>query len=419
MKLKLFIILLNILIASFTLSAQNRQGSLDTYLNNYIDNLPGNSGNNYTKPNVNQLNTWSQTIDAILSNNISLARSIAVDFNYQIIAFTDTIHSFGQAYYILEEKSPRIYYWGTYIFSSAPCRNKLIIQSPHPRYDTNTGKQGVFCFSRLNAKALFLSGTHRCNNDTLSNCSGQTKACSSSYSAYRISDNAHNINTAFQKTTERILLNDSSAVFVQLHGFSKKSTDPYIIMSNGTRFTPTHDYVSMIKDELKKVDTSLTFKIAHINTTWTRLIAFTNTQGRFINKSADACTQAATISKGGFVHMEQEKTKLRQDSTAWYKMYIALSEVFSCNTNGFSESNKSENKVSIFPNPCNENYIEIKAASITKVEIYDLNGRRVMDNAFNSSPKIRLKINNIQSGMYLIAIESNNQIIYKKLIIQK
>jgi hypothetical protein len=190
-------------------------------------------------------------------------------------------------------------------------------------------------------------------------------------------------------------------------------------MSNGTRFTPTHDYVSMIKDELKKVDTSLTFKIAHINTTWTRLIAFTNTQGRFINKSADACTQAATISKGGFVHMEQEKTKLRQDSTAWYKMYIALSEVFSCNTNGFSESNKSENKVSIFPNPCNENYIEIKAASITKVEIYDLNGRRVMDNAFNSSPKIRLKINNIQSGMYLIAIESNNQIIYKKLIIQK
>jgi hypothetical protein len=391
---------------------------LEVYLNNYLNNIPGNSGNNFTKPNTNQLNTWATTIDKILNQNINQAKTNAAILNYQITEFTDTTYSTGHIYYILEEKSPQIYYWGTYIFNPSACRSNLILQAPHPKYDSNTGKQSIFCFSRLNAKALFLSGTHRCNNDTLTSCSGSTKACSSTSSAYRISDNAHNVYTAFQKTTEQIFQDDSLSVFVQLHGFAKKSTDPYVIMSNGTRQTPTTDYVSLIKNELALVDSSLTFKIAHINTSWTRLIAFTNTQGRYINGSSDPCLLSATNSQGNFVHMEQEKSKLRADSNGWYKLYIALSNAFPCNPNDISNNKVNTQTITIFPNPSNSKFVNINGVNISNIKVFDFNGRLLIDKAINNKNMVKLNLNNIKSGIYLISVHTDNHVHYSKLIVQ-
>jgi len=417
MKLRTLLLSI-ILLLNFGSFAQTASGSLEVYLNNYLNNIPGSSGNNFTKPSTNQLNQWAVTVDKILSQNINQARTDAATFNYQITEFTDTVYSTGHTYYILEEKAPQTYYWGTYIFNPTACRNKLIIQAPHPKYDSNTGKQSIFYFARLNAKALFLSGTHRCNNDTLSSCSGSTKACSSTSSAYRISDNAHNVYSAFQKTTERIFQDNSLSVFVQLHGFAKKSTDPYVIMSNGTRQTPTIDYVSIIKNELALVDTSLTFKIAHINTSWTRLIAFTNTQGRFINGSSDPCLLSATNSQGNFVHMEQEKSKLRADSNGWYKLYIALSNAFPCNPSNISNTSINMQTISIFPNPCRSNIVNIEGANITRINLFDLKGRLLIDTDYASQKRIRLNLSNLHSGLYLLTIESTTQIYHTKLIVQ-
>jgi len=417
MKLKTLLISIILLLSNHGF-AQTATGSLEVYLNNYLNNIPGSSGNNYSKPNTNQLNTWATTIDEILDQNINQARTDAATLNYQITEFTDTIYSAVHTYYILEEKAQKTYYWGTYIFNPTACRTNLIIQAPHPKYDSNTGKQSIFCFSRLNAKALFLSGTHRCNNDSLSNCSGSTKACSSTSSAYRISDNAHNVYSAFQKTTEQIFQDDSLSVFVQLHGFAKKSTDPYVIMSNGTRQTPINDYVSIIKNELALVDTILTFKIAHINTSWTRLIAFTNTQGRFINGSSDPCLLSATNSHGNFVHIEQERSKLRADSVGWHKLYIALSNAFTCNPNNISNKDVNTQTITLFPNPSNSNFVNINGVNISNVKVFDFNGRLLINRNVNNNNMVKLDLNNIKSGIYLIAIRYNNLIYYSKIIVQ-
>ncbi len=302
-------------------------GDIENYIGNLIDTFPGNSGNEYSAPLLTELNTWNTVIDNILQENLTNAVADAGSLGYQITEYTDTTISPNQIFYILEKKSSQSNYWGTYVFSKTPTRDNLVLMAPHSKYDTNTGKEAVYCFKNTLAKALFINGTHRCNSSEASSCSGSTSACGSSAS-YRISDLAHTTTSAYQKTTENLFNNVSNSVFVQLHGFAMQPTDPYVIMSNGTRETPTTDYATLLKDALFAEDNMLTFKLAHIDTDWDRLIGFTNTQGRLINNSVNHCSSSATTTSGRFIHVEQERTRLRENESGWIKMSNALKNVF-------------------------------------------------------------------------------------------
>jgi len=202
-----------------------------------------------------------------------------------------------------------------------------VLMAPHAKNDFNTAKQGGYIFKEIDAWCFMLSGTHRCNSPTHSDCDGTTSTCGSS-EQFRISDLAHEDESIWQVTTEYIFTNYSNTYFAQLHGFTKLSTDPYIIMSNGTRDTPNPDYLVTLSNELVALDPVLTFKIGHVDLTWTRLLGFTNTNGRLINSSADPCMDAANTTSGRFMHLEQEKSRLRQNQTGWNKMGQALANTF-------------------------------------------------------------------------------------------
>ena len=282
---KQWIIALLLTLGICSIQAQVFNGDLEVYLNSLVDILPGSSGNQYTLPEMDEMDPWKQMISHVLNDEYLEATALAATFNYKITDFND-VTSRGGRFYIVEEKQPQTKYWGTYIFNREALRPALVIQAPHPKFDTNTGYQGIFCFRRLGARALFVSGTHRCNHTQYSACSGTTSVCGDGYESYRISDPAHNTRSVFQAGTEVILSEvEDTTIFVQLHGFAKKSTDPYVIMSNGTRITPEKDYMETLKDELYIEDNTLTFKVAHQDLDWDRLLAFTNTQGRLINGS--------------------------------------------------------------------------------------------------------------------------------------
>lgn len=306
---------------------QTATGNLETYAANLINAFPGSSGNNYNSPSNDELSKWTTIVNFILENKINDAVQQAGTIGYNITEFTDTSLTPNKVFYILEKKNTSSNHWGVYMFSKTPTIDRLVLMAPHSKYDTNTGKQAVYSFKNTQAKALFLNGTHRCNSTASSSCSGTTSACGSN-AAFRISDMAHTTTSMYQKTTDILFNKISNSVFIQLHGFAKKSTDPYVIMSNGTRDTPTVDYAVKIKDALLLEDNSLTFKIAHLDTSWTRLIGFTNTQGRLINNSANPCSTSATSTTGRFIHIEQEKSKLRNDATGWKKMSDALKRAF-------------------------------------------------------------------------------------------
>lgn len=403
---KLLLILL--FISSFSFS-QTASGDLEAYLNNYIDNIPGDSGNNYTNPNNVDLPSWEQIIENILNGNINNARGSADNFNYQIVEYTNTASSDQDVYYILEEKAQKSNYWGTFVFAKNTNRGNLILQAPHSKFDFNTGKQAIYCFVRLNNKALFLNGTHRCNNSTASSCSGTTSVCTGSSDPFKISDMAHNSESVWQKTTEVLKNTIAGSVFVQLHGFSKQASDPYVILSNGTDLTPSLDNIAELKNQLSVQDNSLTFKIAHIDN-WTRLVGFTNTQGRLINESANPCSTSASTTDGRFIHIEQEKSKLREDSSGWEKMHQALAHTFPKIL-----SVKEQVKVTFKTKNPFTNSISFTTDNMKSYTIFNVLGKQILHKNTTSN-NITILTNHFKNGMYFLRIKTDKGSVFKKLI---
>ncbi|HAS44344.1 MAG TPA: hypothetical protein DCS93_27955 [Microscillaceae bacterium] len=399
--------------------AQVGSGSLEDYLDDYVTNLPGNDGNDYVQPTNAQLNDWGTMIGHILGQDIVAARALAAPLNYRIVEYTNTDEIPNQVYYVLEEKSPRVKHWGVYVFNSSPCRQTLNLQAPHPKADFRTEKQAIYCFTRLNAHSLFIAGARRCNHQDLSNCSGTTKVCTPQQSnPFRISDVAHNVGSAFQKATEILLSEQPETIFVQLHGFAKKSSDPYVIISNGTKYLPITDYASLIKDELLIADPTLTFKVPHIDLTWNRLIGSTNTQGRLINGSNNPCNVSAVSATGQFVHIEQEKFKLRNDVTGWDKMYNALSNVFPCLPLANARISRIASLPKVYPNPTVSRVFTIEGSSITGVVVTNINGETVWNENYSNQSKIQIDLSKFSKGMYFITIEANHQRQTQKLILK-
>ena len=321
-------------------------GSLSSRVDSLTNTFPSTEGTNeYQAPTTTQLNQWGTVITEIYQGNFSGANTDAAAFGYHLIQFIDNSTSPNKTYYILEKTSASSNHWGVFIFNPAPQRPKLVIASPHPLHDLYTEKQGRQILMRTGARALFIAGTHRCNSSSFTTCSGTTTACSDTSQKYRLSDPAHVANGTFQKTTEILRSKIPTMILVQNHGFGKDSGDPDLIMSNGTRFTPATDYVVSLRNNLQTIDSTLTYKIAHVDLTWTQLIATENTQGRYINGSVNPCTNSAGSTTGRFIHVEQALSKLRDSETNRRKLSDALAKTISADTLTITSPNGSESWV--------------------------------------------------------------------------
>lgn len=406
-----------LLISSCICFSQNVTGDLENYIDNFIKNVPGGSGSQYKEPILSQTNIWKNTINKILEQDIENARIASKKIGYKIVKFTDNTTSKNQIFYILEKEAASKNHWGTYIFTKNAEIKNLIITAPHIINDINTGQQAVYCLKKTLAKAVFLNGTERCNNSTFSNCSGTTTTCNNGAEKYRVSDVAHAENSLFHQTTAILFNKTSNSIFIQLHGFSKESEDPFLILSNGTRETPTTDYIEMLKNELLKEDNTLTFKIPHKDLSWEKLLAFTNTQGRFINGSKEPCETASTNTSGRFIHIEQEFTRLRDDKNDWKKMSNALQNVFSKTLN--IDDNNFDEKVSIYPNPTKKIInIDVKTNSvkISEISVVDVQGRIVIKKINNLES---IDISKISKGIYSLKVKFNDNLNFTKKIVKE
>lgn len=315
-------------------------GNLQEYVGDIIDGMPGSSGNQFTNLGPSQEEDWRELFGLIAEGDFAEAAATASGLQYRFVRFIDNSGATNEEFYLLERISGGVNYWGTYLFKPNACR-KLVVQCPHPILDSNTGVQGIFVYQGLDAYAFFLSGTHRCNHISPSGCSGTTSVCGAS-APYRRSDVAHNTLAGFHIATEVLYDRMPELYFVQLHGFARQGADPHVIMSNGSRDIPVTDLAAAIRDGLLAADPALTFKIGHLDLGWSRLLAFTNTQGRYINDSSEPCTQNADIGNGHFIHIEQEFSRLRAGETQWAKMQDALADAFECTQVAATEPDAGE-----------------------------------------------------------------------------
>lgn len=389
--------------------SQGITGNVEYYLNNYLSSLSNIPQNEFVQPTNNQLNDWNTLIVNVLNSNFLVADDIANQLNYSVIYFDDTVTN--TSHIILQEKTPKVNYWGLTIFNFNSCRNKLVLQAPHPIKDYNTGKQAAFTYLKTNAFALMLSGTNRCNHSALSVCDGSTSVCSGLSSSYTISDVAHNTQSVFQQTTSTLYNEITGSLFIQLHGFTKTSSDPYLIASNGNHKFPTIDYILSLTNELNIIDSSISYKIPHIDTSWNRLIGSTNVQGRLINGSINPCNSAPTQNTGRFIHLEQEKNKLRLDSVGWHKMSEAIKKAISCETN-YLPINLKKNNIKVYPNPINNSLHILHETDIESVEVFNTQGKLIK--VFGASKNIDLS--SINKGVYYLKIHSEKTIFTQRII---
>jgi len=168
---KIILLILLLIVCSHAQTVMS--GNLENYINIYLSNCPSSkSSDEYQPPPASTLDGWAQVIEDLVSGNYTSAGLTASSFDYQIVEFTDTTDLESKDYIILERIPASTNYWGIFIFNPKAIRQRLVIEAPHPLYDSNTGKESLIVFKISGARALFISGTHRCNSSVFTPCSG-------------------------------------------------------------------------------------------------------------------------------------------------------------------------------------------------------------------------------------------------------
>ena len=194
-----------------------------------------------------------------------------------------------------------------------PESKDLIIQTPHSFYDLGTLEEGLFLFQQSNARALLSSGTHRCASDISSTCSGETKVCTLfSSEPFRISDMAHTDTSLFHTAHIALANGFPDTTILQLHMF----LDPGASVSNGKRRDTTADQPSArLAEALTEAFPNELITSCNdygAGNEADRTCGTSNTQGRHLNGSVDACDESPSEVSGRFIHLAPLLIRLKK-----------------------------------------------------------------------------------------------------------
>jgi hypothetical protein len=179
-------------------------------------------------------------------------------------------------------------------------------------------------------------------------------------------------------------------------------------MSNGTRLTPHPDWLDSLKNALHEADPVLDFKVAHQDISWSRLIAFNNVQGRYLNGSVDICQENAGNVSGHFIHIEQEKSRLREDSTRWEKMATAVTNAFPCVPQGIGDILSGSRHVSVSPNPFTDHTVITydDPAGVYALTLFSSEGKRVRYTDNIRDGRVVLYRKDLSPGLYFFILSN-------------
>jgi len=341
-------------------------GVLQNRIESMINALPDKYGNDggleiiYEPPTENERIDFAETVFRnVYYEQYELAATNALTLGYRLVEFFDT--DLAKTYYILERnpglpiEDKNLYHWGIFVFNPEPVRGQLVIQAPHPLFDSDTGLQANYVFQYTEASFLFIAGTHRCNKATPSGCSGSSSVCSPNSApqefkdegnVYRQADVAHATDSMFDVLT-RWLEDELNNYyfFIQLHGFGQDELEPDAILSNGVDEAKQPvgvDYLSILNDQIKLAwadshgGEQLYTEVGHIDDdhNFSTLLATSSVQGRYLNGGSSPCTSSTgTTNLGHFLHIEQGNPTIGnvehlRSPNNWMVMSIAIINTF-------------------------------------------------------------------------------------------
>jgi hypothetical protein len=256
---------------------------------------------------------FKAALEAVVDGDLAAARKAAAGAGYVAVES----RQFGRRYTILLERDgagigPAI------AVAASPVRD-AVLQAPHSLKDAQTDRQAVILFFRLGARALILSGAHRCAAREASSCSGKTRVCGGGRGSYRTSDAAHNSDMLFHVAHRFFSRRWPRSVAVQFHGFRNVQSPVWFVISDGSKERrPVRRKLAervrdSIRDTLGRDDRAVSCQDIDdrsITTRW--LCATTTVQGRELNNSPDICRVPAERSSGRFLHIEQTYDEVRR-----------------------------------------------------------------------------------------------------------
>lgn len=282
--------------------AELRPGDVSQYLLSRPIAASGSEG--FTIPSGADLNAFQTGFAKLLGAAASAADLTAMNFAVGchpggIIVVADTKPGRGG---------------GAFAINPAATRNAWI-EIPHAISDQGTLEQGIALLASVNAKALIITGTHRCASSTPSSCSGTSRVCGGT--ALRVTDAAHFGENFFTAAHRALRTQYPSAVAVSVHGMDSPGGEKAVV-SDGTSHKRPSTISQRVRDALnKRLPGGLgafSCNDAADDGKYRPLCGSTNLQGRIDNGSADACGAAAASGSDRFVHIEQS-AELRGTAT--------------------------------------------------------------------------------------------------------
>lgn len=351
--------------------------------------MPTANTNRFVIPDTNEMNFFKSIFIRLKNNDIAGIDSEITKFNYIFAEFIDT--TLNKKCYILMERTPIQFGWGTFILNNI-FLNDITIEVPHPIWDTNSWYVGIKVFIKINAKWFIMAGTHRYANTDSS------------------SDVAHNSKSIFNVAHQTI----ASPISIQIHGFNKSNNIylgyPDIVISNGTLYPQDILYALSRNFEIFNFSTGVFSKLTYSQLS--RLGATTNVQGKWSNNNNLI-----------FIHIEFDYP-LRTNEQNIHKITLAMYRTFLSpeTTNNYSKIKLFQN----YPNPCNTHTtIEFQIPLKTSVElnIYDILGKKIFYSTISTESAgkhfIKIPLENLASGTYYYELKTDSYRESKKMIILK
>lgn len=293
------------------------QGNLASYLTAITYGAEGDGL--WQPPTKKQRDALRATLQQLIAGSIQQAAQSAQNARFRLIEFTDLQSTV--VYYVVRDEATaaNVSPGGTYVWRP-DATLPAVVEVPHPESDNLTHLQGIELFLDSGAELLFLAGTNRRSDATLSPCDGAAE------NDYRRSDAAHAVDHLFHVAHVTIEDTMVDPLFLQLHGFG---SDGYAELSVQCGYSPPATALKLlanISDGLR--DTSANGSGAPPAGSFARTLVETinadqtiraclynedtsiyggtlTVQGRYTNGSGSACNQDAPQSQGRFIHIEQ------------------------------------------------------------------------------------------------------------------
>lgn len=237
---------------------------------------------------------------------------------YEVVEFLDTVT--GETFHLLRERfvPGEVGFVGGGVFaffSGAGVHDDLVIEIPHPVFDSETLEEGALALPDVRPRVLAIAGTHRNNRIEDSTCDGTFDGGDD----FRVSDVAHHPDNLFHTAHIWLESNLPGMRTVQFHGFCCPGGGTYALLNDDTVVTngvdavpPLSDFGRIWADRIEAqgflADGVDLTTVAIFGADTDLLGATTNLQGRVTNGVAPGveCNTPALAASGRFHHLEQD-----------------------------------------------------------------------------------------------------------------